>query len=77
MSDTPKLDADIARVAARIRTRTAELEEAQSKWEDWRTGNLRKQIGADQIQLHNLRLARERAVPLNDRASRAITGSNF
>jgi hypothetical protein len=78
MSDVDKLDSDIAKVAARLRVRSAELKTAQDQWDDWRAGSLRQQVGADQILLHNLRLARERAVPLNDRSSRAIfTGSNF
>jgi hypothetical protein len=78
MSDIKQLDDQITSLERAIVERTAQLKTAQDKWDDWRAGTLRAAIGADQINLHNLRIRRSSLAPMQEKRSPAIfIGSNF
>jgi hypothetical protein len=73
-----QLDEQIISLERAIVERTSQLKVAQAKWDDWRAGTLRAAIGADQINLHNLKLRRASLAPVEEkRGSAVFYGSNF
>jgi hypothetical protein len=72
-----KLDAEIASLETSIAEKTARLQVAQARWDDWRAGCLRAAIGQDQVHLHNLKFRRSSLAPMADKkASSIFYGSN-
>jgi hypothetical protein len=72
-----KLDGEIASLETSIAEKTARLQVAQARWDDWRAGNLRAAIGQEQVALHNLKFRRSSLAPMPEKRSSAVFyGSN-
>jgi hypothetical protein len=80
MTELENIQKQMALVGDRIKAEEAELQVAVDRWDDWKAGNLRSEIGRDR-QLWTALEGRRRQLTSVDeapmRSSQIFTGSSF